>query len=125
MQMSIATSRALGDFDFKSNPSRQPEEQMISPVPELYTRRRQAYSDVHGLLCVGCQMVYRVWLDSLLMTAEPIEQYKAGTRAQVAVLLCRREIRQPCKGLSCCAECAFLFHSRRREQQRCARLMPV
>lgn len=40
-QMSIATSRALGDFDFKSNPSRQPEEQMISPVPELYTRRRQ------------------------------------------------------------------------------------
>lgn len=38
--MSIATSRALGDFEFKSNPSRQPEEQMISPVPELYTRER-------------------------------------------------------------------------------------
>ncbi|CAM9902644.1 unnamed protein product [Ectocarpus fasciculatus] len=38
--MSIATSRALGDFDFKSNPSRLPEEQMVSPVPELYTRRR-------------------------------------------------------------------------------------
>ncbi|CAN0375858.1 unnamed protein product [Hapterophycus canaliculatus] len=32
--MSIATSRALGDFDFKSNPSRPPEEQMVSPVPE-------------------------------------------------------------------------------------------
>ncbi|CBN76844.1 conserved unknown protein [Ectocarpus siliculosus] len=40
LKMSIATSRALGDFDFKSNPSRLPEEQMVSPVPELYTRRR-------------------------------------------------------------------------------------
>ncbi|CAN0158372.1 unnamed protein product, partial [Pylaiella littoralis] len=40
LKMSIATSRALGDFDFKANPSRQPEEQMISPVPELYTRQR-------------------------------------------------------------------------------------
>lgn len=39
-QMSIATSRALGDFEFKSNPLKQPEEQMISPVPELYTRER-------------------------------------------------------------------------------------
>lgn len=40
-QMSIATSRSLGDFDFKADPSREPEEQMISPVPEFYTRRRQ------------------------------------------------------------------------------------
>ncbi|CAN0349635.1 unnamed protein product, partial [Ectocarpus sp. 8 AP-2014] len=44
LKMSIATSRALGDFDFKSNPSRLPEEQMVSPVPELYTRRRRRSS---------------------------------------------------------------------------------
>ncbi|CAN0378250.1 unnamed protein product, partial [Ectocarpus sp. 12 AP-2014] len=45
LKMSIATSRALGDFDFKSNPSRLPEEQMVSPVPELYTRRRDPHDE--------------------------------------------------------------------------------
>ncbi|CAM9826525.1 unnamed protein product, partial [Discosporangium mesarthrocarpum] len=38
--MSIATSRALGDFDFKRDTDRPPGEQMVSPVPEFYQRER-------------------------------------------------------------------------------------
>ncbi|CAB1121571.1 unnamed protein product [Ectocarpus sp. CCAP 1310/34] len=58
LKMSIATSRALGDFDFKSNPSRLPEEQMVSPVPELYTRRRRVLQEKHAACLARGEEIY-------------------------------------------------------------------
>ncbi|CAM9536932.1 unnamed protein product, partial [Scytosiphon promiscuus] len=83
LKMSIATSRALGDFDFKSNPSRPPEEQMVSPVPELYTRERDPHDHFLVLATDGVwDVMDNPEIVSFLQTeAARIDRYEEEIRA--------------------------------------------
>jgi protein phosphatase 1B len=50
---SLAVSRALGDFEYKSVPGRGPCEQLVSPEPELYAEERNNDDEFIVLACDG------------------------------------------------------------------------
>ena len=42
---SLAVSRALGDFEYKNVDGKGPTEQLVSPEPEFYMKKREADND--------------------------------------------------------------------------------
>jgi len=55
---SLAVSRALGDFEYKNVPNRDPCEQLVSPEPEIFTEERVKASD--EFLILACDGVWDV-----------------------------------------------------------------
>jgi serine/threonine protein phosphatase PrpC len=73
---SLSLSRALGDLDYKKNPSLRPEQQLISPMPDV---RKYTYGPSDKFLVMGCDGIWE------LLTVEDICVYtdtglKAGKR---------------------------------------------
>ena len=54
----LAMSRSFGDFDFKSNKEKAPEEQAVSAVPDVVVRRRDHDSD--QFLVLACDGIWDV-----------------------------------------------------------------
>ncbi|XP_065838341.1 probable protein phosphatase 2C T23F11.1 [Oscarella lobularis] len=54
---SLALSRALGDFAFKKNPSKSPEEQIITASPEVIVKE---ITDEHEFVVLGCDGIWDV-----------------------------------------------------------------
>ena len=50
---SLAVSRALGDYDYKNNPSKAPTEQLVSPEPEVTVFERTEDDEFIILACDG------------------------------------------------------------------------
>jgi len=55
---SLAVSRALGDFEYKNVDGKGPTEQLVSPEPEFYMKRRE--SDKDEFLVLACDGVWDV-----------------------------------------------------------------
>ena len=55
---SLAVSRALGDFEYKNVEGKSPTEQLVSPEPEFYKKKRDASSD--EFLVLACDGVWDV-----------------------------------------------------------------
>merc|ERR1711976_600190 len=55
---SLAVSRALGDFEYKNVEGKGPTEQLVSPEPEFYMKRRE--SDKDEFLVLACDGVWDV-----------------------------------------------------------------
>ncbi len=55
---SLAVSRALGDFEYKSVEGKGPTEQLVSPEPEFYMKRRE--NDKDEFLVLACDGVWDV-----------------------------------------------------------------
>jgi len=55
---SLAVSRALGDFEYKNVPNRDPCEQLVSPEPEIITEKRVKGSD--EFLILACDGIWDV-----------------------------------------------------------------
>jgi len=55
---SLAVSRALGDFEYKNVPNRDPCEQLVSPEPEIFTEARVKASD--EFLILACDGIWDV-----------------------------------------------------------------
>lgn len=64
---SLAVSRALGDYEYKSVEGRGPCEQLVSPEPEIYVRERSAEKD--EFVCLACDGIWDV------MTNENLKEY--------------------------------------------------
>jgi serine/threonine protein phosphatase PrpC len=41
----LAVSRALGDYEYKNNPKRRPDQQLVSPEPEISSHARHLTSN--------------------------------------------------------------------------------
>ena len=54
----MAVSRALGDFEYKNVDGKGPTEQLVSPEPEFYKKRREPGSD--EFLVLACDGVWDV-----------------------------------------------------------------
>jgi len=55
---SLAVSRALGDFEYKNVDGKGPTEQLVSPEPEFYMKKREADND--EFLVLACDGVWDV-----------------------------------------------------------------
>merc|ERR1712241_1185318 len=55
---SLAVSRALGDFEYKNVDGKGPTEQLVSPEPEFYMKKRE--SDKDEFLVLACDGVWDV-----------------------------------------------------------------
>jgi len=64
---SLAVSRALGDYEYKSVEGRGPCEQLVSPEPEIYVRERSLEKD--EFVCLACDGIWDV------MTNENLKEY--------------------------------------------------
>lgn len=64
---SLAVSRALGDFEYKSVEGRGPTEQLVSPAPEIYVETRKPEED--QFLVLACDGIWDV------MTNEDLCQF--------------------------------------------------
>jgi protein phosphatase 1B len=64
---SLAVSRALGDYEYKSVEGRGPCEQLVSPEPEIFIHKRQ--SDKDEFVCLACDGIWDV------MTNENLKEY--------------------------------------------------
>ena len=64
---SLAVSRALGDYEYKSVEGRGPCEQLVSPEPEIYIRERSADKD--EFVCLACDGIWDV------MSNENLKEY--------------------------------------------------
>ena len=64
---SLAVSRALGDFDYKRSSGLKPEEQLVSPEPEVSIEARDQDTDQYILL--ACDGIYDV------MTNDAVVEY--------------------------------------------------
>merc|ERR1712242_513826 len=71
---SLAVSRALGDFEYKNGDGKGPTEQLVSPEPEFYMKKRDTEKD--EFLVLACDGVWDV------MTNEDICSY-VSTRMKV------------------------------------------
>ena len=58
VQGSLALSRALGDFDFKTHPSFPPEEQMVTALPDIQTEPISSETD--EFLILACDGLFEV-----------------------------------------------------------------
>merc|ERR1712241_510555 len=67
---SLAVSRALGDFEYKNVEGKGPKEQLVSPEPEFYMKKRE--SDKDEFLVLACDGVWDV------MTNEDICSFVAA-----------------------------------------------
>ena len=67
---SLAVSRALGDFEYKNVDGKGPTEQLVSPEPEFYMKKRE--SDKDEFLVLACDGVWDV------MTNEDICSFVAA-----------------------------------------------
>src|SRR5690242_7814256 len=56
---SLAVSRALGDFEYKSAGDLRPEEQLVSPEPEIYIQKRDPVDD--EFLVLACDGIFDVF----------------------------------------------------------------
>jgi len=56
---SLAVSRALGDFEYKSASDLKPEEQLVSPEPEIYIQKRN--SEQNEFLVLACDGIFDVF----------------------------------------------------------------
>ncbi|KAI3381509.1 hypothetical protein SNEBB_009922 [Seison nebaliae] len=63
---SLAVSRALGDFEYKSNNRMAATEQLVSPQPDIYVHERNAVDEYMVLACDG------IWD---VMTSDEARQY--------------------------------------------------
>jgi len=58
---SLAVSRALGDFEYKNNSNRRPDQQLVSPEPEITSHIRQLTNDEHvAFIVLACDGVWDV-----------------------------------------------------------------
>jgi len=64
---SLAVSRALGDYEYKSVEGRGPCEQLVSPEPEIYVRERSLEKD--EFVCLACDGIWDV------MTNENLKEF--------------------------------------------------
>ncbi|CAF3729160.1 unnamed protein product [Rotaria socialis] len=79
---SLAVSRALGDFEYKNNSNRRPDQQLVSPEPEITFYARQAKQDEQtAFIVLACDGIWDV------MTNEELGTYILG-RMRVTDDLC-------------------------------------
>ncbi|CAF4092983.1 unnamed protein product [Rotaria magnacalcarata] len=79
---SLAVSRALGDFEYKNNSNRRPDQQLVSPEPEITFYVRQAKQDEQpAFIVLACDGIWDV------MTNEELATYILG-RMRVTDDLC-------------------------------------
>jgi serine/threonine protein phosphatase PrpC len=81
---SLAVSRALGDFEYKNNPNRRPDQQLVSPEPEVtyYTHSAATKPDEQiSFIVLACDGIWDV------MTNEELATYILG-RLHVTDDLC-------------------------------------
>lgn len=52
---SLSLSRALGDLDYKKNPNLRPEQQLISPMPDV---KKYTYGPSDQFLVMGCDGIW-------------------------------------------------------------------
>lgn len=58
---SLAVSRALGDFEYKNNSNRRPDQQLVSPEPDITSHTRQLTNDEHvAFIVLACDGVWDV-----------------------------------------------------------------
>ena len=66
---SLAVSRALGDFEYKNNSNRRPDQQLVSPEPDITSHPRQLTSDEHvAFIALACDGVWDVITNEELAT---------------------------------------------------------
>lgn len=76
---SLAVSRALGDFEYKNNSNRRPDQQLVSPEPEITSYTRTDLSKVESqvaFVVLACDGIWDV------MSNEELAAYILG-RMQV------------------------------------------
>ena len=79
---SLAVSRALGDFEYKNNPNRRPDQQLVSPEPEVTYHTFSTKPDEQVAIAVlACDGVWDV------ITNEDLAKYILG-RMRVTDDLC-------------------------------------
>ncbi|CAF2805081.1 unnamed protein product [Rotaria sp. Silwood2] len=79
---SLAVSRALGDFEYKNNPNRRPDQQLVSPEPEITYYTRQTKQDEQiAFIVLACDGIWDV------ITNEELAAYIIG-RMRVTDDLC-------------------------------------
>ena len=82
MNGSLAVSRALGDFEYKNNSNRRPDQQLVSPEPEITSFPRSTKSDEQiAFIVLACDGIWDV------MTNEELATYILG-RMHVTDDLC-------------------------------------
>lgn len=72
---SLAVSRALGDFEYKNNPNRRPDQQLVSPEPEItsYARNSSTKPDeLPAFIVLACDGIWDV------MSNEELAAYVLG-----------------------------------------------
>ncbi|CAI2354384.1 unnamed protein product [Caenorhabditis sp. 36 PRJEB53466] len=78
----LAVSRAFGDYDYKEHPLLSADQQLVSPEPDVYIRKRDKEND--EFMVVACDGIYDV------MTNEELASF-VGDR-----LLVQSDLRQVC-----------------------------
>ncbi|CAF1117109.1 unnamed protein product [Rotaria sordida] len=79
---SLAVSRALGDFEYKNNSNRRPDQQLVSPEPEITYYTRQTKQDEQiAFIVLACDGIWDV------ITNEELAAYILG-RMRVTDDLC-------------------------------------
>ena len=79
---SLAVSRALGDFEYKNNSNRRPDQQLVSPEPEITHFPRSSTPDEQiAFIALACDGIWDV------MTNEELATYILG-RMHVTDDLC-------------------------------------
>jgi protein phosphatase 1B len=79
---SLAVSRALGDFEYKNNPNRRPDQQLVSPEPEVtYFPRSNKQDEQIAFIVLACDGIWDV------ITNEELAAYILG-RMHVTDDLC-------------------------------------
>ncbi len=79
---SLAVSRALGDFEYKNNSNRRPDQQLVSPEPEITSLARSTKPDEQiAFIVLACDGIWDV------MTNEELATYILG-RMHVTDDLC-------------------------------------
>jgi len=70
---SLAVSRALGDFEYKNNSNRRPDQQLVSPEPEITSFIRSTKPDEQiAFIVLACDGIWDV------MTNEELAAYILG-----------------------------------------------
>ena len=65
---SLAVSRALGDFEYKNNPNRRPDQQLVSPEPEISYYNRTKIDETIAFIVLACDGIWDVMTNEELAT---------------------------------------------------------
>lgn len=69
---SLAVSRALGDFEYKNNQNRRPDQQLVSPEPEISYYNRTKIDETIAFIVLACDGIWDV------MTNEELAAFILG-----------------------------------------------